>query len=217
MTAVIFDLDGVLVDSVPLWDQAWAVACARLGVEYPFTFAGGQSSVNGMSAAMIAKRIAENTQVAPEALHQAFNEAAEPLWDQATLNPGVLETLDQLRLRCRTGVGSSAPKAYVDFILDKFGLREHIDAIATCDMVEHAKPAPDIFLKAAELMGIPPRECVVVEDAAMGIKAAKAAGMKTVALLNPGVTLLDMHEADTFVGSLEEVNQGLLDQLFGGA
>jgi beta-phosphoglucomutase len=182
--AVIFDMDGVLVLSAPAHWTAWVDAAARHGVQLTRE---QFLSFNGLTNPDICARLwgdrATPAFVADLATQKerAFREAIAA---DVPLAPGCRELLAQLRTRdVPIAVGTSAPRENVDLVLDGGGIRPFFGAVVHADLVQRGKPAPDIFLRAAELLGLPPERCIVVEDAPMGVRAAKAAGMAAVGVL----------------------------------
>ena len=129
----------------------------------------------------------------------------EIIAEKLTLPPGVGELLDDLK-RCGflLAVGSSAPKANLNLVLERVRIKDYFDACVTGEEVVEGKPAPETFLKAAEKLGLPPDRCIVVEDAVQGVAAGKAAGMPVVAV----TTTRDraaLSTADIIVDSLGEL------------
>lgn len=179
--AVIFDMDGVLVLSGPAHWIAWRDVAQAEGIALTREqFLG----FNGMTNQDICERL-WGTRATPafvaaiadtkERAYRAAVQAAVPL------APGCRELLTTLRSHALgLAVGTSGPKENVDLILDGGGIRSFFGGVVHAGLVLRGKPAPDIFLRAAELLGVPPRDCVVVEDAPNGIQAALAAGMRVV-------------------------------------
>ena len=130
--------------------------------------------------------------------------------------PGVHRLLEQLhRAGFRLAVGSSGPPENVDLVLEKLGSRSLFDAVVTATDVTRGKPDPQVFLIAAERLGVPPPRCVVIEDAAAGIAAAHAAGMTSVALASTGRTRQSLAAAELLVDSLDELSADVLGRLIG--
>lgn len=102
-------------------------------------------------------------------------------------------------------VASSSPKALIELIMDKTGLGIYFDAFVTGEEVAHGKPAPDIFLHAAGLLGVEPASCLVIEDSRNGVRAAKSAGIRCVGYHNPGSGNQDLSLADEVVRSYEQL------------
>jgi beta-phosphoglucomutase len=197
--AMIFDMDGVIVDSNPLHTQAWRAYNLRFGIDAGEALAErmyGRRNDQivpeffgpGLSAAEIAAHGA-----AKEAL---YREMLEPVLSEA-LVPGVRELLERHNGE-PLGLATNAEPANVDFILNKAGLRRYFRAIVDGDQVQHAKPHPEIYLRAAELLEVQPGNCIVFEDSFSGVEAARAAGARVVGIRTthhelPGVNLAIDH------------------------
>lgn len=185
--AVIFDLDGVLVSTDELHYEAWKQLGEELGINN-FTKEDNlrQRGVSRMKSldVLLEKTDRVYTEEEKEHLAERKNEkyvaALDTLTPEAIL-PGVMPFLTFLKEKqIRIGVGSSSKNA--PLILDKIGLRTYFDAVSSGWDTDHSKPDPDIFLIAAQKLGIPPEECVVIEDADAGITAARRAGMYAIAV-----------------------------------
>ncbi|MDD7678469.1 MAG: HAD-IA family hydrolase [Anaerovibrio sp.] len=119
---------------------------------------------------------------------------------------GIPELLDRLKEKgYRIGLGSSSVMANIQLVLGRFGILDYFDAIAAGSEVENAKPAPDVYLLAASRLGIAPENCTVVEDATAGIAAAKAAGMRCIAVRNPNSGAQDFSQADVVIDRYDEI------------
>ena len=178
---MIFDMDGVIVlTAEPHW-LAWTAIASAHGVELTRE---QFLSFNGLTNPDICQRLfgdATTAELVAEVAEAKEVEFRRVIGDRVPLAPGLLELLSQLREEgVAVGLGTSAPVGNVDLVLDKGGIRQMFDAVVHADMVRRGKPAPDIFARAAELLGMEPDRCVVVEDAPMGIQAALAAGIRVV-------------------------------------
>lgn len=184
MRGVIFDLDGVLVSTDELHYQAWKKLAVELGI---LNFDRGdnerQRGVSRMESLdiVLQKGTVVYTQEEKETLAEKKNsyykELLEDLTDEAVL-PGVVETLKELRARnIRIAVGSVSKNTPT--ILEKTGLAQYMDEVSCGLDITNSKPDPEVFLVAARKLELPCEECLVVEDSAAGITAAKAAGMKS--------------------------------------
>jgi beta-phosphoglucomutase family hydrolase len=194
LQGAIFDMDGVLVDNLKIHMKALGAIARRYGLELDEEYA---MSLNGMGNAdffgavfprEIIDRIGlDSLSGEKEAL---YREMYAPLLAPA---PGLIELLDDLKAHgVKLAVGTSAITANLDFVLDGLGIRSRFDALVTSEMVAHAKPAPDIYLRALEKLGLPASACIVFEDAIAGIEAAAGAGVKSVALsTSTGADILD--------------------------
>ena len=184
MKGVIFDLDGVLVSTDEMHYQAWKRLAEELGISN-FTREDNerQRGVSRMESleVVLQKGSTEYTQEEKHELAERKNEyykqMLQSLDEQATL-PGAYDTLKELRsMGIIIGVGSASKNTPV--ILEKTGLAPYIDFVSCGLDVTKSKPDPEVFLVAAKKMSLQPEDCLVVEDAAAGIAAAKAGGMKS--------------------------------------
>jgi beta-phosphoglucomutase len=180
---VIFDMDGVLVLTEQAHWQSWLAAAEPRGVkiEYP-TFLSCFGRINPDCI-----RILFGPGVEPRESEQIAQEKEAAFRDiirtHIPLAPGVVELLKALReIGVRCGVGSSGPRENVNLIVDGGGLRPLLDGVVNGSEITRGKPAPDVFLLAANRMGVLPRRCAVIEDAPSGIAAAVAARMLPVAV-----------------------------------
>ncbi|MHC4646958.1 MAG: HAD family hydrolase [Planctomycetota bacterium] len=204
--AVIFDLDGVLVDTSEFHKQSWFDLARKEGFEITDEFF---YATFGMQNYQILPILARRSLTQNE-----IDQLAE--WKEAryrrllegklTLMPGVLALLRDIKgHRFLLAIGTSTPKANLDFMLLCMHVGGLFDAYVTGEDVKHGKPAPDTFLKAAEKLALPPSCCVVVEDAIPGVEAAKNARMPVVAVTTTR-TRAELHRADRIVDSLAELN-----------
>ncbi|NLC59264.1 MAG: HAD family phosphatase [Armatimonadetes bacterium] len=200
---VIFDLDGVLVDSSALHLESWRIVGAERGftmTEQLFWETFGMPN-RQIFALLFPEPLSEE-----EA--QELSEHKEAVYRQLAAGrlqalPGAVPLLNSLRAAgFRVALGSSTPQSNIAVILRAVGIEDCFDAIVCGDDVTHGKPHPEVFLKAAERLHLPPECCVVVEDAVVGVQAAKAAGMRCLAVTttHPAEKLT---EADRVVDTLE--------------
>jgi len=207
--AVLWDLDGTIVDSADYHWIAWRDTLAAEGVTITyeqFLESFGQKNdriLNGWldnpSADTIA-RIGESKEAEYRRLAAARGLA--PL-------PGAAEWLARLHAAgWRQAVASSAPRLNVEVVLEALALQDYFDAIASAEDVSAGKPDPQVFLAAASRLDVAPSRCVVVEDAAAGVEAARRAAMRSV-----GVSRTERLDADISVGSLEELPSDAFDRL----
>lgn len=182
--AVIFDMDGVLVLSGPAHWLAWQQVAAEHGLELTrerFLSFNGLTNQDICRLLWGARATPAFTAALADRKERAFR---DQIARAVPLAPGCHDLLAALQHRaCGIAVGSSAPVGNVDRVLDGGGIRPFFGAVVHGDMVVRGKPAPDIFLRAAHLLGRSPAECVVIEDAPTGVRAAVAAGMRAVGVL----------------------------------
>lgn len=183
MKGIIFDLDGVLVFTDRFHYQAWKSLADEMHIYFDETINHRLRGVSRMeSLAIILERYegAPLSEEEKERLAERKNETYRGLLAQmspADVSGEVRTTLKELRSRgYRLAIGSSSKNA--KYILEKTELSDSFDAISDGTNIVRSKPDPEVFLKAAEFIGLPPAECLVVEDATAGIDAAKAGGMK---------------------------------------
>ncbi len=130
--------------------------------------------------------------------------------------PGAAELLKDLRgSGLKAAVASNSPRANIEAMMEETGMRPHLDAVVAVDEISRPKPDPEIFLRAAEDVGVKPSDCVVVEDSVHGVEAGKSAGMQVVAVLTGGATGDEVSSAgaDLVVESLEEVDSDRIQAL----
>lgn len=184
--AIIFDLDGVIVSTDALHYQAWKAIATHEEIEFNEEINHRLRGVSRMESLEIILEKATKTYTLQEkialatAKNQIYIELLNHLSEQDIL-PGVMDVLSELKKkRIKIAIGSSSKNTPT--ILKHIGLSQAFDAIADGNDVQRSKPYPDVFLKAAEKLGLNPHRCVVVEDAEAGIEAAKHAGMIACAL-----------------------------------
>ena len=206
MIALIFDMDGVIIDSNPLHRQAWAAFNRRYGLE----------TTEAMQRRMYGKRNDEIVRdyfgegISPEEV-DARGRAKERLYremltgrTEEMLVPGLRAFLERYR-DLPMGVGSNAEPENISLVLDETGLRRYFRAVVDGHQVRHAKPHPEVYLRVAELLETDPAECVVFEDSHSGAAAAVAAGMRVI-----GISTTDDNLSGTFI-TIDNFRSGDLD------
>ncbi|MFG1696815.1 HAD family hydrolase [Nonomuraea sp. NPDC049309] len=184
MEACVFDLDGVLVDSEPVWEEVRRAYVADHGGTWqPDT----QTRLMGMSTAEWASYLHElGVQQTPDEIARGvIDEMAARYRDGVPLMPKAVETVRRLSETVTLGLASSSPRRLIDVVLDTAGLTECFAATVSTEEVERGKPAPDGYLEAARRLGADPRGCVAVEDSSNGLRSAYAAGMHVIAVPHP--------------------------------
>ncbi|MEU0569037.1 HAD family phosphatase [Nonomuraea sp. NPDC005983] len=176
-----FDLDGVLVDSEPVWEEVRRAFVADHGGAWqPDT----QSRLMGMSTQEWAAYLHElGVRLPPDEIAGGvIEQMAERYRHELPLLAGAQETVRRLSGRFTLGLASSSPRALIDVVLDAAGLRDAFTATVSTEEVPRGKPAPDGYLEAASRLGVDPKECVAVEDSSNGLRSAHAAGMRVIAV-----------------------------------
>jgi beta-phosphoglucomutase len=215
--AVIFDMDGVLVDSYHAHFESWLMAARREGLG--FTEAEFAGTFGRTSREIIAHFWGEGRLNEAEiATLDAWKESAfrDLVAENFPAMPGARELLAALSASgFLLAVGSSGPPENVSMVLDRLEAKSYFRAIVTGMDVTRGKPDPQVFLLAAERLGVPPARCVVVEDARPGIEAAHAAGMKAVGLVSTGRTAEELAQANHLARTLFELTPQTFFDLIG--
>jgi len=206
--AVIFDLDGVLADSEPWWNEIDAKLLAQYGVKYRGEYHRNVLGVSYRLAVEFFKKAFGLSASTDELIQRRGEIATEFFANRVGLFPSAKEILQELRrMNLRLAVATSSVSASARPFLDRHQLTAFFDLIVTGDEIEHGKPHPDIYLRAAAKLDVAADACLVIEDALAGIAAAKAAKMRVAAI--PDRRFVDPHEyekeADYLLGSLSEI------------
>ena len=208
LRAVIFDLDGVLADSEPWWNEIDAKLLAEHGVTYRGEYHRDVLGVSYRVAVEFYKKAFDLAVSIEELMRRRGEIATEFFANRVGLFPSVKTTLERLReMKVRLAVATSSVGASARPFLDRHELTPFFDVIVTGDEIERGKPDPDIYLRAAKKLGIGADACLVIEDSLSGIAAGKAAGMRVAAI--PDRRFVDAHdyekEADYVLGNLSEI------------
>ena len=181
--AMLFDLDGTLVDSMWMWEAIDIEFLGAYGYECPDDI---QRAIEGMSFSETAVYFKERFDL-PLSLDEIkavwTRMSIDKYRHEVLLKPGVLEFLKYCKENgIRTGIGTSNGSEIVDAVLTSLKVKEYFDAVVTACEVAHGKPEPDIYLEVAKRLGVQPENCLVFEDIPAGIMAGKAAGMPVIAV-----------------------------------
>lgn len=187
--AVVFDCDGTLVDSMPAHFEAWCEALALHGAggvfkEDVFIAMGGRPTRD----IVVDLNSEYDLKLNPEAVALAKREAFLKRMPSVCLIREVAEFAESLRGKVPMAIATGGTRLVIEKTLKAVGISDWFDEVVTADDVKEGKPAPDIFLKAAELMGVAPERCLALEDAPAGILAAQRAGMQVIAIPSPLVS-----------------------------
>ncbi len=177
----IFDLDGTLIDTMPLHYRAWDKAMREAGLPHALD-EDHFYALGGIPTRRVAELFGEHYKLKldPDLVFHAKEAFFAELQKDVRLIEPVVKFARRVHATHPLAIASGGPRLIVDRSLEITGLRVLFRTVVTADDVTHGKPSPDMFLLAAERMGVPPKECLVFEDAEPGIKGALAAGMKVV-------------------------------------
>jgi HAD superfamily hydrolase (TIGR01509 family) len=207
IVAVVFDLDGVIVDSEQVWDEVREAYVRETGGTYTDESA---RDMMGMSSPEWSRYMAEALRVpgTPEEINAAIVERMLARYGEAPpLLPGALEAVRRVGASVPLAIASSSNRELIDVVLRASGLAADFRATVSSEEVPRGKPWPDVYLEAARRLGVDPARCGAVEDSHNGIRSAKAAGMRVVAVPNahypPDDEALEL--ADVVVPSIDEL------------
>lgn len=213
---IIFDMDGVLVDSEPvhmkiLNEVLVTMGASAVSLEYYF-------SLVGMGGLLIWKKLIKDYNLEGKAtdLFASHKEYFYSVIETHEIQPvkGVVQFLDRLKKENYfISLGSSSPVRLINHAVSKIGIKDYFDYLVSSEHVQNGKPFPDIFLKVAELYKIKPLNFVVIEDSHNGVLAAKAAGMTCIGYKNPNSGNQDLTKADIIISHFDELNEKVLKEI----
>ncbi len=210
---ILFDMDGVLVDSEPLFHKAVNVVVERCGAPV-ITEEENNRYLLGTTVEETWVRVRELREIrqTPEELLAIYNVVVkEVLRSDLTARPGVRALIAEAQRRgLPIAVASSSLREWVDLKLSVIGLTDAFPVALGGDDVERGKPEPDIYIKAARLIGLEAPQCVAIEDSPIGLAAASASGAYTVCTLTDSTRHLDLSVADVIIENLESFDYDLL-------
>ncbi len=214
-SAVLWDVDGVIIDSAEQHRRAWEQLARENGLPYSdeaFWATFGMRNTDVIPRLFGVEGPSERIAALGERKETIYRELLER---EATTLPGARELLAALHTAgYRQALCSSAPPANIEAIIRLLGLAEFLDGYVSGESVAHGKPAPDIFLAGARLLGIAPERCVVIEDAPAGVAAARAGGMRCIGVRRAGQPdAPGLDAADYLANTLRDVDVALVDRL----
>jgi HAD superfamily hydrolase (TIGR01509 family) len=210
--AVVFDMDGVLIASEEVWDAVREEYVRERGGRYDDEI---QRAMMGMSSPEWSSFLHDEAGVpdAPDEINaEVVRRMLAAYHEHLPLLPGAVEAVRRLAEQFPLGLASSSNRELIDTVLDVAGIAPLFSATVSSEEVAHGKPAPDVYLEAARRLGVDATRCAAVEDSHGGIRSAKAAGMRVVAIPNPTYPPDDeaLGLADVTVGSLDELTAGVV-------
>ncbi len=205
---ILFDMDGVLVNTEPLHYQLWKQVFAERGLDLAFEHYKGCIGANGKRLMeLVLEHYGVDFRDDQTIFVRYYQLKEEHLrYGEIPRIEGVPETLAQLQNRgYRMAVASSSTQDYIELCTDRAGIGHFFDVRFSAQWVKNTKPAPDVFLAAAEKMNAVPADCIVVEDSTNGTLAAKAAGMRCIGFANPDSAGQCLDAADTLIHNFREL------------
>jgi HAD superfamily hydrolase (TIGR01509 family) len=210
--AVNFDMDGLIVDTEPLYMIALSKVAQARGKSYPLSLKQEMMGRRAIDSLRIFKeRLGLSDSV--EELLKERDEIFEDLLEKEKIKPmpGFFELLDNInKLSLKKAISSSSKREWIDIILKKLGIFSEFEVIISGDEVTHGKPHPEIYLLSLKRLNVSPKECIVFEDTVTGVESAKSAGLYCIAVPNQFSKGQDFSKADLVVDSLERIDMNLL-------
>jgi beta-phosphoglucomutase-like phosphatase (HAD superfamily) len=214
--AAIFDMDGLLIDSEPLWQEAGIETLAGFGIS--LTLDQYHTSTGLRTEEWVAhwfRIYLVSPEHAPEAVQTIIRKAIEKIGNDGVALPGAAEVLDFFKKQhSKIGLATSSPMSLVDVVVDKLQIRDRFQVFTSAEHLPFGKPHPQVFLECATALHVLPEECIVFEDSFNGMIAAKAAKMKCVVI--PAAEL-SMHAkwgaADLKLSNLLQFDENCLQSL----
>ncbi|HEV8529186.1 MAG TPA: HAD family phosphatase [Actinomycetes bacterium] len=215
VAAVVFDLDGVLIDSEPVWEQVRREYVAEHGGRWR---PDSQQRLMGMSTPEWSSYLATELGVdAPPSriAHEVVEEVGRRYETDLPLMPGAVEAVERLASRWPLGLASSAARPLIDRVLAATGMTSLFEVTVSTEEVRRGKPAPDVYLTVAERLAVAPAQTVAVEDSSNGLRSASAAGMVVVAVPHPRYPPAPdaLARADLVLRSLDDLRPDVLEKL----
>src|SRR5215475_5097420 len=183
--AVVFDLDGVLIDSEPVWEEVRRGLVAEYGGHWA---SDAQRQLMGMSTQEWARYLSEDLGVGlppGQVAALVIDRMAARYREEIPFLPGAVDSVRRLAGHWPLGLASSAPAVLIETVLEAAGLRSYFRVTMSTEQVPHGKPAPDIYLAVTARLGVAPPDCAAVEDSSNGLRSAAAAGLHVIAIPHP--------------------------------
>lgn len=215
LKAVIFDLDGVLIDTEELYVEHRVEFLKRMGYEISANFF---KPLRGSHNRGYWEAVIKHLKL-PHAIDELIKDSREDYIRflkerKIELSTGARKLIEILYTEgIKLGVASSANPKRIQMILEETGISEKFEAVVSGDDIDNPKPAPDAYLKSAEVLGVDPSDCVAIEDTTLGIQSAKSAGMKVVGFIGPEDNTQDLSESDLIIKSFSGLNLEILKDL----
>lgn len=213
--AIIFDMDGVIIDSEPIHYDSNKRIFEELGIPVNKNIYSNYIGVSNQEMWQDLKNEFNLSQSVEELVEKQSQENLEYIKKYAK-EPieGVVELLQKLKeSNFKIALASSSPLRLIKEIVCKFDIEKYFEVVTSSEFVSRGKPKPDLFVYTAGLLKAQPKECLVIEDSKNGVKAAKAAGMKCIGFKNPNSLGQDLSKADVVVEKMSEITVQLIEKI----
>ena len=211
--AVVFDLDGILIDSEHVWDEVRQQLAEERGGTWNENASRDMMGMSSIEWSRYMRDVVGLTEEPEEISAEVVRRLEDRYRRELPMIAGAELAVDRLAERWPLALASSSNRELIDLGLESSGLGRRFEASVSSEEVERGKPAPDVFLEAARRLGVEPARCAAVEDSENGILAAKAAGMRTIAIPNPQYPPHDdaLAAADVVLPTIEELTPAAVD------
>ena len=211
--AVVFDLDGILIDSEHVWDEVRQQLADERGGHWNENASRDMMGMSSIEWSRYMRNVVGLTEEAEEISAEVVRRLEDRYRRELPLIPGAEQAVESLAARWPLALASSSNRELIDLVLESSGLDRYFTASVSSEEVARGKPAPDVFLEAARRLGVEPTHCAAVEDSENGILAAKAAGMRTIAIPNPHYPPHEdaLAAADVVLASNEELTPAAVE------
>lgn len=213
---VIFDMDGVIINSEPQHYEAYVMLCHAYGQEFPYE---EYKQFIGTTHAKVCEYMMEhmNIPLSEEELQQTLRNNRQYLIDTKGYEeiPGISQFIKSLYENgIKLAIASSSPQKEIQAVVKSLQIEKYFTKLVSGESVAHPKPAPDVFLKATDALGLTPEECIIIEDSGNGIRAAVAANIPAIGFYNPDSGEQDLSQAAIVVEGFDEVDYNFAKQVY---
>jgi HAD superfamily hydrolase (TIGR01509 family) len=211
--AVIFDLDGILIDSEHVWDEVRQQLAKERGGRWNENASRDMMGMSSIEWSRYMRDVVGLEEEPEEISAEVVRRLEQRYRTEIPLIPGAEQAVERLAARWPLALASSSNRELIDLVLTESGLGRFFRTSVSSEEVARGKPAPDVFLEAARRLDANPTLCAAIEDSENGILAAKAAGMRTIAIPNPGYPPHEdaLTSADLVLATIEELTQAVVE------
>jgi len=211
--AIVFDLDGILIDSEHVWDEVRQELADERGGRWNENASRDMMGMSSLEWSRYMRDVVGLSEEPEEISAEVVRRLEDRYRRELPLIPGAEQAVQRLAARWPLALASSSNRELIDLVLESSGLGRYFEASVSSEEVARGKPAPDVFLEAARRLGVGPTSCAAVEDSENGILAAKAADMRTIAIPNPHYPPHEdaLAAADVVLASIEELTPAIVE------